>query len=536
MTTSNPQAAVLVANLEPPLKWDSISGKIKLDANVTPIGEYPSRGAAQAAGVKPGSQYVQTVATFSKLSTVREAVPKNHTRFGHAVALDATGTLAAIGVVFGDDVVANRGRVEIYSVSPTGVFTKLYSVSSPSGATNGQFGISVSLSADGTRLAVGERYSGTTIVDSGQVHLYELGASSATFKSTYVGALQTSNSAAYKAALSGDGKTLAIGNTSYNSSQGFVELVDVTDLAAPVSIGKVWGNNPPNRGSNFGSGVALNYSGTELIVKASYNVYDVVNISSKSPFTFTRKMRSNTELYYLPGELNFPPFPPGAISISGSGYVMAYGNDAVVGKIGVAVRSGDSVLPIVAKDFRDGAAVAGDGFGTSVAVSSDGTRILVGAPTDPTTATGAGTVYLYSLNIARALRVMDDTPVTASPVVEAGGFVANTGGAVTLDNITVTATGAGNVFTLKTVSGTLSYDISGWCTYGANADAQFASSRGALTMTTVAAHPFGWAAYGNRGNSYELTIVDRTNSKVYQVTGMVGDATNNAFVKIKRIN
>lgn len=55
-------------------------------------------------------------------------------------------------------------------------------------------------------------------------------------------------------------------------------------------------------------------------------------------------------------------------------------------------------------------------------------------------------------------------------------------------------------------------------------------------MTTTAAHPFGWAASGYKGNSYELTIVDRTNSTVYQVTGLVGDATNNAFVKIKRIN
>ena len=124
----------------------------------------------------------------------------------------------------------------------------------------------------------------------------------------------------------------------------------------------------------------------------------------------------------------------------------------------------------------------------------------------------------------------------ATPVVEAGGFVANTGGTVTLDNITVTSTGAGNAFTLKTVSGTLSYDISAWCTYGSNADSQHGSSRGALTLTTTATHPLGWSKAGYKGNSYELTIVDRTNSKVYQVTGMVGDATNNAFVKIKRIN
>ena len=131
---------------------------------------------------------------------------------------------------------------------------------------------------------------------------------------------------------------------------------------------------------------------------------------------------------------------------------------------------------------------------------------------------------------------LDDMRVTASPVVEAGGFVANTGGTVTLDNITVTSTGAGDAFTLKTVTGTLNYDISGWCTYSSNADAQWASSRGSLTMTTTETHPFLWTRAGFKGNSYELTIIDRTNSKAYRVIGMVGDATNNAFVKIKRIS
>lgn len=131
---------------------------------------------------------------------------------------------------------------------------------------------------------------------------------------------------------------------------------------------------------------------------------------------------------------------------------------------------------------------------------------------------------------------LDSMPVTASPAVEAGGFVANTGGTVTLDNITVTSTGNnGNAFTLKTVSGTLSCDISAWCTYSSNADAHHGSSRAGVTLTTTETHPFLWTRAGFKGNSYELTIIDRTNSKVYQVIGMLGDATNDAFVKIKRI-
>ena len=122
------------------------------------------------------------------------------------------------------------------------------------------------------------------------------------------------------------------------------------------------------------------------------------------------------------------------------------------------------------------------------------------------------------------------------PVMEAGGFVANTGGTVTLDNITVTSNGNGKAFTLKTVSGTLSCDISGWCTYSSNADAHHGSSRAGVTLTTAETHPFLWTRAGFKGNSYELTIIDRTNSKAYRVIGMGGDDTNDAFVKIKRIS
>ena len=131
---------------------------------------------------------------------------------------------------------------------------------------------------------------------------------------------------------------------------------------------------------------------------------------------------------------------------------------------------------------------------------------------------------------------LDSMQVTASPGVEAGGFVANTGGTVTLDNITVTSNGNGKAFTLKTVSGTLSCDISGWCTYNSNADVHHGSSRAGVTLTTTETHPFLWTLAGFRGNSYELTIIDRTNRKAYRVIGMIGDATTDAFVKIKRIS
>lgn len=536
--TPNSNAIVRINNLKAPLSWDASSGQVKLDGTLTPSTDFTSREAAQLAGVQPGQQYWFTSTTFTKLSTVREATPTAHNNFGRGVALNATGTLAAISIQSGDTGGADCGSVEIHSISAAGVFTKLYTIQSPAGVAGGLFGYTVSLSADGARLAVGERYTGATgVSNAGRVHLYTVGASSATLQSTYYNPLSVANELYNRVALSGDGKTLAIGNPASGTSyRGSVDIVDVTLLGAPKAIGRVFGFNWLPAPNSFGMYCSLNYAGTELIVAANLNKYDVVNITSKSPFTFTRQwnVTSPTLAGSLPGSYEGATLLQYPVSVSSSGATLVSGSQpSTGGEICVSTRVGEALTTVVSR-FRDPAAVAGDAFGGSVAISGDGTRVLVGAHNDPTTAIGAGTVYLYALNVSRQLRTMDDVP-TNNAVSEAGGFVPNVGGTATLDNITVTATGAGNAFTLKTVSGTLTYDISGWCTHGANADSQFASSRAGLTMSTTAAHPFAWAASGSKGNSYELTIIDRTNNKVYSVLGMVGDATNLALLKIKRI-
>lgn len=537
--TPNSNAIVRVSNLKTPLSWDASSGHVKLDGTLTPSTDFTSREAAQLAGVQPGQQYWLTSATFTKLSTVREATPTLNNKFGRGVALNATGTLAAIGIQGGDTGGANWGSVEIHSISAAGVFTKLYTIPPPAGAAGGVFGFTVSLSDDGTRLAVGERYTGATgVSNAGRVHLYTVGASSATLQSTYYNPLAVASEWYNRVALSGDGKTLAIGNPASGTSfRGSVDIVDVTLLGAPTAIGRVFGFDGQSSLTSFGMYCSLNYAGTELIVAANQNHYDVFKITSKSPFTFTRQWNatSPTLAGSLPGSYTGATLLQYPVSVSSSGATLVSGSQpSTGGEICVSTRVGESLTTVVSR-FRDPAAVAGDAFGGSVAISGNGTLVLVGAHDDPTTATGAGTVYLYALNVSRQLRTMDDMAVPSSSTAEAGGFVPNVGGTATLDNITVTATGAGNAFTLNTVSGTLTYDISGWCTYGANADSQFASSRAGLTMSTTAAHPFAWAASGSKGNSYELTIIDRTNNKAYSVLGMVGDATNLALLKIKRI-
>lgn len=539
MPISNPKAVVCVGNLKAPLKWNTSSRLVELNGTVVPSSTYTSRDAAQAAGVLPGQQYWLTQASLAKLSTVRQTTPAANNQFGCGVALNAAGTLAAIGVRNCDARGPDWGCVEMYSITPAGVFTKLYTVATQSVA-NGSYGFTVALSGDGTRLAVGELYAGETgVPNSGRVHLYEVTATVATLKSTYVIPLAATNALFNCVAFSGDGKTLAIGNPNSATYQGHVEVLDVSNLASPVAIGSVLGLPGIPELASYGAQCALNHTGTELIVSATEYRYDVVRISSKTPWTFTRQWNAGdvAGAGTLPGTNTGTPPSLSSVALSASGATFVNGSQPTSGgEISVSIRSGDAVTPVITA-FRDAAAVVNDQFGASVAVSGDGTRVLVGAPTDNTTAAASGTVYLYALNVARQLRVMDDVAVPEGAASEAGGFVTNTGGSVTLDNLTVTTTGTGTAFNLSTVAGTTVCDLSGWCTYGANStDRQYATSRSGVTLTTTAIHPLAWSATSGRGNVYELTLVDRTSNKVYAVTGVVGDATNLAYLKIKRIH
>ena len=113
---------------------------------------------------------------------------------------------------------------------------------------------------------------------------------------------------------------------------------------------------------------------------------------------------------------------------------------------------------------------------------------------------------------------VDISPYFDTPAIDSfttGVVNANT--PVAFGNLRVQAVSAGQGFQMSTVSGTYAARLSGWSTYGLNADAQFATSRDASSITTTMAHPFGWAASNNKGNEIRLTVTDELTLQTYQV-------------------
>jgi hypothetical protein len=235
-----------------------------------------------------------------------------------------------------------------------------------------QFGIVLAISGDGNTLAVGapaEASNATGIngdqnnnnaVNAGAIYIYARSGSAWT-QQAYVKASNTKAGDAfgYSIALSNDGNTLAVGAgyesssaTGINGDQNNTNVLGAGAVYVYTRSGSTWTQQAYVKASNtdaidiFGSSVALSGDGNTLAVGASYEDSNSVGIN---------------------GDQN--------------------NNDATdAGAVYVYTRSGSTwSQQAYVKASNTG---AGDKFGSTVALSSDGNTLAVGAADESSNATG----------------------------------------------------------------------------------------------------------------------------------------------------
>jgi hypothetical protein len=112
------------------------------------------------------------------------------------------------------------------------------------------------------------------------------------------------------------------------------------------------------------------------------------------------------------------------------------------------------------------------------------------------------------------------------------GFV-NAGTFVTLDNLKCTVTTSSNRgLSIAAVSSTFSANISAYYAYTGGVAGTQANNQSITTTPTTSL--FGWS-FTTEGDGAYYTIVDKTNSRVYRITTMIGSGFNNNFISIERL-
>ena len=152
---------------------------------------------------------------------------------GRSVSLSSDGTTVAIGAPNNDGSFANAGSVRVYK-NVSGTWTQI-GADIDGEATNDYSGLSVSLSSDGTTVAIGAPYNNGSGTDAGSVRVYKNVSGTWTQIGADIDGEAPSDNSGFSVSLSSDGTTVAIGAL-YNDGSGTnAGSVRVYDLAAVLS-------------------------------------------------------------------------------------------------------------------------------------------------------------------------------------------------------------------------------------------------------------------------------------------------------------
>lgn len=137
---------------------------------------------------------------------------------GSSVSISSDGTTLAIGSPFNDGNGANSGSVRVYK-NVSGTWTQI-GTDINGEASSDQSGCSVSLSSNGSVLAIGALYNGGNGMNSGSVRVYENISGTWTKIGADIDGEAAANYSGKSVSLSSDGSVLAIGADGY-SKRGY---------------------------------------------------------------------------------------------------------------------------------------------------------------------------------------------------------------------------------------------------------------------------------------------------------------------------
>ena len=299
------------------------------------------------------SVFSNTYESVHQISANTFARSTENSNFGHSCAINTDGTRMIVGCPNEDIGATNYGAVYIYTYS-NGKWDDGYRIGAPtpvSGTGDQGFGKDVDISNDGNRVVVGAWYDDTGATDAGAAYVYSYSNGSW----THAGRIQSSDIQAQdrfgkSVAISGDGTKIIVGAVyedtgATTAGAGYIFAYNGSSWAQQA---KLQAHDAATGGdAEFGWQVAMNNDGTKVVAGAPFH------------------------------DLNASD---GAAANAGAAYVFAYDGS-----------SWSEEAKIQASDIA-----AGDQFGFTVDINSDGTKIVVGSEHEATGGTAAGAVYVYT--------------------------------------------------------------------------------------------------------------------------------------------
>ena len=248
-------------------------------------------------------------------------------------------------------------------------------------AASDQSGYSVSMSSDGTIVAIGATYNDGNGSNSGHVRVYEYSGSSWSQLGADINGEAASDISGYSVSMSSDGTIVAIGsnfNDGNGSNSGHVRVYQYSSGSWTQLGGDI---NGEAASDSSGNSVSLSSDGTIVAIGATGNDGNGSNSGHVRVYEY-----SGSSWSQLGADINGDSsgdYSGRSVSLSSDGTIVAIGapdndgNGIYSGHVRVYEYSGSSWSQLGADINGDS---SGDYSGYSVSLSSDGTIVAIGAP------------------------------------------------------------------------------------------------------------------------------------------------------------
>ncbi len=184
---------------------------------------------------------------------------------GWSVSLSANGSRLAVGAPDNDGTDINAGHVRVYDWNGTVWIQVGADIDGEAG--DDRFGSAVSFSADGNRLAVGARRNNGTSSNAGHVRVYDWNGTAWVQAGADIDGISSNDNFGISVSFSADGSRLAVGARD-NGGEGYVRIYDWNGAAWVQAGSDIDGEAS---GDQFGIAVSLSSDGSRLVAGGNSN-------------------------------------------------------------------------------------------------------------------------------------------------------------------------------------------------------------------------------------------------------------------------
>ena len=326
-------------------------------------------------------------------------------QLGFSVSLSNNGSKVAIGAPKNN---SNKGVVQIYEGNISTNTWDQVGADIIGTEADSESGTSVSLSSNGKRVAIGAPKSDSNGRNSGQVKIYELNETSGDWNEIAQMQGISNDHFGSSVSLSSDGTIIAIGGPNHGEDiliySGQVKIYELNETSSDWDLmGETFKGETINE--KLGTSVSLSSNGKRVAIGAPKHQRDEITIGNVKIYEFNEISKVWNQMGQpIYGEANNEEFGT-SVSLSGDGTMIAVGapkSDTNSGYVRVFkyystwIQLGNSI---------DGN--SGDKFGNALSLSKDGHRLTIGAPENSDTTDRAGYASVYDFNGADWVQITD---------------------------------------------------------------------------------------------------------------------------------